>query len=1041
MFRSNSPADPALCPPLDPASASLQMSKSKSNSETVLSPVAPVHPSSSSSGSKSRDFADVLTLASSVQSTQRRLSGFQTQIQCHTGSDTPTPVCVGRIIYDTLLYSASNETSRSWLKVWPSSMTTATWKLTSVESIPTPVVDPFSSLQLPALTSTISVGLPNSIELTSATINAGTTNSKYTSLHTTPPSPSLSDSYVRAHPGEVEVLDVTRLDVTVGLGPSLSVWEPSPSSPRMLGSAHISGVSPNLQVPPRLVVVNPTPNLTPHPTPPASPLTASVFTSASSASASTSHSNNHNGFGGMEGNWLSLPPNHFPNRMQDPQTHDRSRSDSVPTSAVTATDINFVSSSSFSLPQSSQPPPHHQSVEEDQLLASSQSFVQDLEMSVSSPLVFRDEASEMEEPRKTVKDGDMWINDVPVGSPVEDVDAQPMSKVGETAPSMTLRLDSLSTVHSMLVRKGGDEDEDSAADLEELDEATRLMNAANTAAAAATKKKKVGIRRKVKTKTIPLKRNSLRSPTSTLSPPLPAALHQSTSSSSTNQKQGTAVPPMARPKSNGGSSSRSMSQSGRSSFGVGVGTNGSVSRSRSREIQGASLGMTGLTRAASGERRKPVIAVSTKLKNRPKFMLGSKSKGNIGGKIVSGGSTMIRRESSGGNPGGSGVGGTEENADNERERERERGRERMIAMEIIQMQRRQQLLIQQQQQQQLEMKQREDEQRALVAQLARQDADVHEAEIRTQRQRLHHEQRQEQEVQREKNGLLGVSAKRPVKFNIEPNSDEGSGVGSNSKNGSEVSGTERLISPVDPIVNGIRQPHQLGIIQQQHTVAPHHHPVPHHPAPHHYQQLKSEKQLERQIIREEEVAERQLQREEKGKRRDHSNPNPNTKHSTHETLNMVSSALAAKVKHTLADPLLPGQHKRTIVLTTSESEYEHSDDDGSWSSEEMGSEDEEVSFLLRYISHVWNLISPFFYYRKGEDRSSRGKIGCWLSNNSNGFNNHSSNIHLLCSVHTHLIIPLLLITITTIPMQPTVRSALSPLVATDIPLATPKVKH
>ena len=281
----------------------------------------------------------------------------------------------------------------------------------------------------------------------------------------------------------------------------------------------------------------------------------------------------------------------------------------------------------------------------------------------------------------------------------------------------------------------------------------------------------------------------------------------------------------------------------------------------------------------------------------------------------------------------------------------------MIAMEIIQMQRRQQLLIQQQQQQQLEMKQREDEQRALVAQLARQDADVREAEIRTQRQRLHHEQRQEQGVQRETNGLLDVSAKRPVKFNIEPNSDEGSGVGSNSKNGSEVSGTERLISLVDPIVNGIRQPHQLGIIQQQHTVAPHHHPVPrhhlaphHHPEPHHYQQLKSEKQVERQIIREE-VAERQLQKEEKGKRRDHSNPNPNTKHSTHETLNMVSSALAAKVKHTLADPLLPGQHKRTIVLTTSESEYEHSDDDGSWSSEEMGSEDEEVSFyLLRYIS-------------------------------------------------------------------------------------------
>ena len=95
----------------------------------------------------------------------------------------------------------------------------------------------------------------------------------------------------------------------------------------------------------------------------------------------------------------------------------------------------------------------------------------------------------------------------------------------------------------------------------------------------------------------------------------------------------------------------------------------------------------------------------------------------------------------------------------------------------------------------------------------------------------------------------------------------------------------------------------------------------------------------------------QAQQQEKGKGRDHSHLNgkSKTKHSTHETLNSVSSALSAKVKRTLADPLLPGQHKRTIVLTTSESEYEHSDDDGSWSSEEMGSEDEEVGFLFCFI--------------------------------------------------------------------------------------------
>ena len=99
----------------------------------------------------------------------------------------------------------------------------------------------------------------------------------------------------------------------------------------------------------------------------------------------------------------------------------------------------------------------------------------------------------------------------------------------------------------------------------------------------------------------------------------------------------------------------------------------------------------------------------------------------------------------------------------------------------------------------------------------------------------------------------------------------------------------------------------------------------------------------------------QQQKHEKGKGREHSNLNSKIK--AKHSPNSVSSALAAKVKHTLADPLLPGQHKRTIVLTTSESEYEHSDDDGSWSSEEMGSEDEEVSFLLlRYI-----LVFFFFF--------------------------------------------------------------------------------
>jgi hypothetical protein len=559
------------------------------NSDAVLSPVVPVHP------------------YVRVSSTQRRLSGFPAQIQCHAGS-TPTPV--GRIIYDMLSCSASNEneSSRSWLKVCPS----------SVESIPTPVMNPSSSLQLPTLAPTISASLPNSIDLASTS----TTNSKYTSLNTTPPSPSLFESYARTRPGEVEILEVTQLDVAVG--PSLSVSEASPSN------SNGQSISSTTTI-------------------------ASVTDSAiSTATATTS--------------------------------------------------------------------------------------------------VFLDEASEVEEPRKTVNDGDMWINDDPVvGSPVNDVDVQPMSKAEGSGPFMTLRLFSA----------------DDLEELDGLDGETQLMDTTTTTAAALTKKK-TGIRKKVKTKTKPLRRNSLKSASSTLSPPLPA-LHQSTSSSLTNQKQ---------------------------------------------------------------------------------------IKGSSNGEIVGGGS-IIRRASSRGDPEGGGVGGTGKNDENEVER----GRERMIAMEIIQMQRRQQLLIQQQQQQQLEMKQREDEQRSLIAQLARQDA-----EIRKRRQRVHHEQRQEQGMQREENGLFDVSSKRPVMFNIE-----------------------------------------------------------------------------------------------------HSNPDPNTntKHSTHETLNMVSSALAAKVKQTLADPLLPGQHKGMTVLTKSDSEFEHSDDDGSWSSEEMGSEDEEVSFL--YLTFFFTIcMGPnfflFYYY-------------------------------------------------------------------------------
>ena len=124
------------------------------------------------------------------------------------------------------------------------------------------------------------------------------------------------------------------------------------------------------------------------------------------------------------------------------------------------------------------------------------------------------------------------------------------------------------------------------------------------------------------------------------------------------------------------------------------------------------------------------------------------------------------------------------------------------------------------------------------------------------------------------------------------------------------------------------------------------------------------------------------------------------------------------------------------MLTTSESKYEHSDEDGNWSSEEMGSENEEVSFLLHYFFFFFTLyvFLPFFIIGRAKTGAAEAES---VVNNTNSFSN-SSNVHLLCSSHNHPITPLLVITITVILMQPTVRSAVSPLVAT---LTTPKVRH
>ncbi|PPQ66720.1 hypothetical protein CVT24_008821 [Panaeolus cyanescens] len=142
--------------------------------------------------------------------------------------------------------------------------------------------------------------------------------------YTGPPSPSLSDSYATAHPGEVEVQErgllpslstvpssqqqssssmVTlsqesspiNIEPTTSLISATSTTIPTlatptttisttlftipqstvlpPSTPPMTSPSNLSAPP----QPPRLVVVNPTPNPTPHPTPPATPLIAGAI--------------------------------------------------------------------------------------------------------------------------------------------------------------------------------------------------------------------------------------------------------------------------------------------------------------------------------------------------------------------------------------------------------------------------------------------------------------------------------------------------------------------------------------------------------------------------------------------------------------------------------------------------------------------------------------------------------------------------------------------------------------------------------------------
>ncbi|KAF8910434.1 hypothetical protein CPB84DRAFT_1218021 [Gymnopilus junonius] len=168
-------------------------------------------------------------------------------------------------------------------------------QLASLSSIsPLPSVSSTSTVSAPSAIVAISHSVSASNIPSDSTDNSKSTNTNESSLpalqsrYTGPPSPSFSDSYALAHPGEVE-------DKEIGLLPSLrstinvsiTSLHQAHSEPQHLSSATQTPPSALLipvmnapsssststqPEPPKLVVVNPTPNPTPHPTPPATPL-------------------------------------------------------------------------------------------------------------------------------------------------------------------------------------------------------------------------------------------------------------------------------------------------------------------------------------------------------------------------------------------------------------------------------------------------------------------------------------------------------------------------------------------------------------------------------------------------------------------------------------------------------------------------------------------------------------------------------------------------------------------------------------------------
>ncbi|KDR68538.1 hypothetical protein GALMADRAFT_1034755 [Galerina marginata CBS 339.88] len=975
-------------------------------------------------------------------------------------------------------------------------------------------------------------------------------------LYTGPPSPSLSDSYARAHPGEVEAKEV-------GLMPSLS----SNTNNQMIGLSHQSLLESSTQLPhqtppaasstitiplmqtppqqhepPTLVVVNPTPNPTPHPTPPATPLLHGTI-----------------GPGGLiRSQWLTLPEGaagggarqhqllqaaqHQMQQMQashhqvtalrlpppvgvgvglgvgaavqvnasahpgagdifGPDHVDRSRSvtrgfsevsygaaaassTSTGSRGVVSSDLNYAHPVGLTAPDQQRPPVRDESrqgslslecdpkddvpyLRQEQAPYQHQQprdkvnrhSISSTTSSNHSHLSDRSSASGRAESTTT--------NTTVSSSEAENQHQERNSLQGCSAAERAAMFDaqqalvqkqhgSLSTIQSMSTladrrketgagdvvhsrstsaedeeeEEGGSDEVGICVDGEAAEEDDAPLSPLPPPGGLAMSPRQEKRR----------KRNSAPPALLGLSPAAstgsgsgqPSAFTSSPKSASTTSAVGkrkvTPGAPMMRRANSVRSSSRSRSAGGSS-----VGK----SRSRSREPGVVGLGGLGMTSAAAA----PVAAVTARKpttvgagRGRAKVVLGRagfKAKGGV-----------IRRNSSGL---GTAATAQAEALEQELQREQVENEHRdQLRAEALEKER------------QRNLHQAEDRRRVEEQALAL----VREKAAREERMRVEEEERREEERQRHREqiealagGVEAGGSKRPVRFNIGSNSDEGSGLGSKSVgSGSDVSGglqgdgrggsrvdelrvplsskakgkeKQRDVDPRDMVQQlhqhlqqhqeqqqqqsetkdqlnlqqhlqrqmSKQQLHQLQKMQQLHqqhqnqTTIHQHQPQQYQQQFQHQQQLlqlgqanqfpptsrqASSKQLDLGGGREDE----RVSEQQKGKEREvvSVQPPPKPTKSTSKVNVALDDDLAAKVKQSLAAPLLP-QNRRTIVLATSESDFEtDSEDEGSWSSEEMTG-DESVVRNVRV----------------------RNNYGSWKWSDSKNYCNNSTNSSRSCS--------------------------------------------